>query len=149
MTMGIETILIADKPLNLGGIPREISLKDFEAQYQVETGKPFKWLTKFGYAPHSKWAKLGLVLCKINEKVGYGVFASKAIKKDTLVGIYAGKKVDLYEIPSNTQGYFLSSYIDETKKFVSTIDATNEGNMTRFFNHLPDDSFKKKFPFFD
>lgn len=72
---------------------------------------------------------------KINEQVGYGLFAEEEIKKGSYVGEYTGivrKNDRLYFETLNNYCYEYPVLDDIGRSFV--IDAT-EGNLARFINH--------------
>ena len=77
---------------------------------------------------------------KINDKVGYGIFAAESIKKDDFIGEYAGviQKAEKYTEFFEDGGYetdFSWDYPDETGTVELEINGRLEGNELRFVNH--------------
>lgn len=72
-----------------------------------------------------------LVVSHINDQVGYGVFATRRIQRGVVVALYAGdiKSEDSYDNNNdNSYSFGVGSKI---------IDAKYSGNISRFFQHLP------------
>jgi hypothetical protein len=70
-----------------------------------------------------------LTLTKIKD-LGWGVFANRPIATDVLIGVYTGKLLDLTVVDDDLDN---SYFFNLTESLV--VDAKNEGNYTRFFNH--------------
>lgn len=102
-------IQVADKPLNLGGKIESLTLAEFEKHFNCTyndgisvnlkakitsfeeyiTGNTSKSHLKAQVNKILETACDSLVLCNM-DKLGYGLFASKAIPKDTVLAIYSG-----------------------------------------------------------
>lgn len=80
-----------------------------------------------------------MALCKINDSVGFGVFATDEIPKNTYVGIYTGQLsyVTVKKNNESTSNYIFFVRPSDEKQHGVNIDAEHYGNITRFFNHLP------------
>lgn len=91
-----------------------------------------------------------LVLCKINDQIGHGVFLDRdaqPIPIGTVVGIYAGKLVEqrlYYGTDPEYQPYVMAANLKEQagsplNQFFkhAEVDADENGNITRFFQDLP------------
>lgn len=80
-----------------------------------------------------------MAICKINDKVGYGVFATDEIPKGAFVGIYTGaiSNKTQKEIEQATAPYAFAVKPKEEKGLGVSLDAIEYGNITRFFQHLP------------
>jgi hypothetical protein len=71
-----------------------------------------------------------LVICKINEKVGYGIFTKEPIEAGTIIGIYAGRYVDKgTSLQTKEYGFGVNQLF--------AIDASISGGITRFIQHMP------------
>lgn len=70
-----------------------------------------------------------LTLTKLKD-LGWGVFANQNIATDVLMGVYTGELLDLKDIDEELDS---SYFFNLTESLV--IDAKNEGNFTRYFNH--------------
>lgn len=98
---------------------------------------------------HSRYASLikkkvmaPVYIKRVDEKVGYGVFAEKAIEKDAFIGEYTGvvQEHDEDEPEGDKEhGYptdYSWYYLDDTKDgTVIEINGLREGNEMRFVNH--------------
>ncbi len=70
----------------------------------------------------------------ISDDIGYGVFATTDIPKDSSIGIYTGEV--LHKSKSNLDYSFEWSGIDSNNVWKELkIDASRTGNATRFINH--------------
>ncbi|MBX9744749.1 MAG: SET domain-containing protein-lysine N-methyltransferase, partial [Chlamydiales bacterium] len=75
--------------------------------------------------------KISIKLQNGNTMDNYGIFATKTLKKDTIIGIYAGElkpldKIESHDYTFNLPGKGLSEW---------GIDAKKMGNLTRYINH--------------
>lgn len=68
---------------------------------------------------------------KVNKTVGYGVFAKKTIQPLAYIGEYTGLLTDHYDEESP----YLFDYKIAGRSSRFLIDATKQGNFTRFINH--------------
>ncbi|KAJ3447016.1 tetratricopeptide repeat protein [Anaeramoeba flamelloides] len=165
-----KKIWFSEKPPLLGGQPKKITIKELEkliGNNFIFSEKPkfnkrvlklaqnlIKKLPK-PTAPLKKQLELhlkkpnldNLIICKINNNVGYGVFARKDIKAGTLINLYSGqlvrktKRITDYSMDIDT----ITGYSD------FSFDAINYGGVSRFFQDLPNnldqevDDFSKIF----
>jgi hypothetical protein len=94
-----------------------------------------------------------VVIGKVNELVGNGLFAGQDIASGTIIGEYSGAITEVAPIPANESmdnTYFAPYSTDQVpggERFV--IDAKNAGNPTRFINHSDDNSNAVWVPVFD
>lgn len=69
----------------------------------------------------------------ISDGIGVGIFSSRKIKKDELVGIYIGE----YKI-QNQLGHYEYTFASDSNFCPFSCDSMNYGNLTRFINHAPE-----------
>lgn len=84
---------------------------------------------------------IGFNIIRINEVIGYGMFAAHQIPADAPVGEYVGKIIKhkiLADIPSR----YLASTNLSKDEWTWSIDAEEYGNETRFINHSDDPNCK-------
>lgn len=151
-----KEIWYADKPPRLGGIPRKLSISEFQSIYK----KPFRYSEQmwsevhnpfFGKIqgmdsfrknvifylknPKAYWDKL--VICYINDEVGFGVFTREKINLGEIVCFYSGvfRKNNLDDNEFNEYGMDVDTATGESDYF---IDAGEIGRIARFIQHLPD-----------
>lgn len=91
--------------------------------------KKYKKLIAAGYtAP--------LVIKWVNSSCGFGVFARKNIKKDSLIGEYTGIVRSHTVNPDSKYAFAYPTMVIEGKENDDlVIDAADSGNVTRFVNH--------------
>lgn len=141
-----DFLWIADKPISLGGIPQKMAIaeveKKFDFKYLENVLVVSDKISKFNFGHQSNmkhiWEKIkyrlqnplhdNLVVCFINERVGYGVFAREFIEAGTIIGVYAGEIDE--QIKSNDYGM---SITDTPFR----INAHQYGGITRFIQHMP------------
>lgn len=144
-------IWYADKPPALGGIPRKISVAELsktigshythsESIYTNEKDINLSEIknNQFLKASVLKFLRLpyndSLVICYINNEVGYGVFARKNIQMGEILALYTG------ELKSKLAENFSKDTPTYGHDFAGTnyyIDAFAVGGVARFFQHLP------------
>ena len=84
-----------------------------------------------------------LVVCKIDDKVGHGVFTREPIKYGEVVAIYSGEIKKNHPPSLDKQEYQYSLGIDSSDKQERySIDAINIGGIARFIEHLPQNNHK-------
>lgn len=148
-----DYLVVADKPLSQGGIPRKLSIdqaneffgfdyvenivsaSDSDPSFTTEIDSPREH--------NARWEELRknlegmpqrlLAICHMNDAVGYGVFALTPIKAGTVIGIYAGVQ-QAVSVGSSTKNYTMA-IPDSTFR----VDAERAGGITRFIQHLPFD----------
>ncbi len=119
-----------------------LSLKLDKNQYYLDNEEEFRALSK-KYAKYVKKSYIAPVyIKKIDDKVGYGVFAAKKLKKDDFIGEYTGVVQDADEDAGrelDEGGYesdFSWYYLDDIKECPNLeINGRFEGNEMRFLNH--------------
>lgn len=75
-----------------------------------------------------------LVICKINDEVGHGLFTSEDILPDTILFIYAGEVVN--NTPYVKGDDYKCFWVDDSKV---SVEAKFTGGLSRFMQHLPFD----------
>ena len=94
-----------------------------------------------------------VVIVKVNDMVGNGLFARQVIASGTIIGEYSGAITEVSPIMANEiidNTYFAPYSTDQvpgSERFV--IDAKNAGNPTRFINHSDENSNAVWVPVFD
>jgi SET domain-containing protein len=94
-----------------------------------------------------------VVIVKVNDMVGNGLFAGQDIAPGTIIGEYSGEITEVAPITANdslNNTYFAPYSNDQvpgSERFV--IDAKNAGNPTRFINHSDVNSNAVWIPVFD
>ncbi len=76
-----------------------------------------------------------LVICKIDDEVGHGVFARLPIKFNEVVAIYSGEFKSSTDVIGDTV-YALDAALSK-KRSGYNVDAKKIGGIARFFQHLP------------
>jgi len=107
-----------------------------------ELGVQFIEKIEASYLPH-------VSVRKINELIGYGLFAEENLEANSYVGEYTGiirKNDRRYAEPLNDYCYEYPVPDDIGRSFV--IDGT-QGNLTRFINHSFDPNIKPALAFYD
>ncbi|CAG8474991.1 4125_t:CDS:10 [Ambispora gerdemannii] len=76
----------------------------------------------------------------VNDKLRYGMFASRDIENGEFLGVYCGVySVDVEDVEYAWEYNFLTKVTDENEEFVRIlIDAKYKGNYMRFANHRDD-----------
>lgn len=87
-------------------------------------------------------------ICKMNDKVGYGLFATEDIESGTVLFLYSGKitsssNITLDEAPSVAEDRYKYSLL-VTQDTVFHISAKDTGGLARFMQHLPADLERHK-----
>jgi hypothetical protein len=152
--LGVETpgfIPFADKPLRLGGTIEQLTIEQFKEKLgiiykegiSVESkinisqfkeninGNVSAYELKKQVEKELKDTGKKLVVCKM-DKVGYGVFASTDIRKDTVVAIYSG---------TITMGLKVSSESDYALSYYGTnlsFSTAKHRGIASFMQHLPE-----------
>lgn len=105
------------------------------AKYFNSLSERTEWLGEL-YANEIKNAqKAHIEIQYVNEEIGYGVFASKNLPAGCFVGMYTGVVCDrfsFYKSP-NDYGFAYPQIKFGLNRFY--IDASDQGNETRFINH--------------
>jgi len=97
----------------------------------------YKWIASDNYA----WDKINrektppIYIKWIDDTMGYGVFADNDIEKDAFIGEYAGVVRRLYRNHPDHNAYCFHYPTKLWSLNYYTIDAKNQGNITRFINH--------------
>ena len=78
-----------------------------------------------------------LLIQWINERIGYGTFASAPLAAGTFVGEYSGVVRRCSRFFGNTNAFCFRYPLPSWSWFIYTIDAASHGNPTRFINHDP------------
>ena len=145
-------IATADKPLRLGGRVEYLSLDDFERnlgitflekvevnEYPQLRGQVFPESVSGMLSSSELKAQLrilidnprqDLVICKINDSVGHGVFALSDIPKDTVLCFYSGTLIPYQMIRSDDHGikYHGADAVFSTKDY---------RGIASFIQHMP------------
>lgn len=147
-------VWVADKPIGLGGIPKKIPIEELEKKCNFKYCEDIFLSNqvpvdqKFGHKSEDRqiWEKINarlnnplndnLVLCFIDDKVGYGVFANEIIEAGTIIGIYAGYVEDR-TIEDAAQKAVNNDYNMSLINSKFRINASKCGGITRFIQHLP------------
>lgn len=140
---------VSKKPLKLGGIPEKLHISDIVNTFNFKYSENI-WISEeisnhnFGHNPNNQneWIKISsyalnplndkLVICYINEKVGYGVFAKEIIKAGTIVALYSG---EIIPRSSATSNYGMAIKGGNNDCFA--VDSKNIGGIARFIQHMP------------
>lgn len=84
-------------------------------------------------------------ICFMGNKLGWGLFARKKIKKDTVIGLFTGKvRFQNRDVAIESEHVFLN---DAKNNQFQIVDASEAGNITRFIQHLPTLETIKKIKF--
>lgn len=142
-----EYLWVANAPLSLGGVPERKSIEEVEVlfgfKYTESIFMPSN-IAGMRFDPHDElafiWEALqerlehplsdSLVICKINDEVGYGVFARNFIPAGTMIGLYAGV-LEVKTPAMNAYGF------DLTGEAHLRSNADKVGGITRFVQHMP------------
>lgn len=145
------------------GICQQLSIKEFEAFFQIKylphiCAISEKFLHKVGRSMQKAFSKknitneekwLGIYFEKelvqdenpdlkiqwIDYKKGFGVFADQDIKKKKWVGQYSGQLRSAQYKKDQKNAYCFEYIIHEKFEKKFTIDAKDQGNISRFINH--------------
>lgn len=129
-----ETVLV-DKPLS-----GDFSNEQFVGLILNETDMASIVRTTAYTAQH-------FVIANMNEKMGYGVYTTAAIKQRDAVAIYAGIEISNQDIQeSDIQSEYTFDIEDNHDKSVGIIDAKNYGNACRFIHHAPSKATHVSYP---
>lgn len=147
----LETIPVADKPLNLGGQIQRLTHEEFKLQFgsdydeKVELENEKLSFSSFTESIEgrlsssqlkSQLARLiqhprdDLTLCKINDEVGYGVFAVNDIPKDTVLCFYSGTLMAGNKTTRDDHAMGISG-------LNAAVSTQNYRGISSFFQHLP------------
>ncbi|MGB6976295.1 MAG: SET domain-containing protein-lysine N-methyltransferase [Gammaproteobacteria bacterium] len=152
----LEKIPVADKPLSQGGKITYLSPEQFKEKFGCECTASI-WGTEEQASDYQKrWQKAlsnsgkltetelkilhrldnpfeDAVICFIDEKVGYGLFAKKDIAAGTIIGVYSGTlgKAKTFEEAHDAYDYTLDKNANDI------VSAKEKGGITRFMQHLP------------
>lgn len=80
------------------------------------------------------WREQHIDLRWAGDAFGIGVYALRAIRKDTVLGEYVGELVRTAEVPST----YLFTVTNDAREELGLIDSLRMGNWTRFINHSCD-----------
>ncbi len=146
------TIAIADKPLLLGGKVEHITIDEFEKKigqpyldridatelpinlsenHENITGNLTPRQLKKQLESILNNPRQDLVICKINDSVGYGVFSSNDIPKDTVLCFFSGTLINSSKVKIETDhaiGYYGLN---------TSFSTRNYRGIASFFQHLP------------
>ena len=115
-------------------------LKLYKSTYYKENIDEFKELdNRYGKLIEGSYVA-PVYIKKINEKIGYGLFAMENIRKDDFIGEYTGvidvtKEITETFDDGSYETDFSWDYPDETGKVELEINGRQEGNELRFVNH--------------
>lgn len=136
-------ILFGNKPPLLGGKLEPITREAFEAKENITwTNSPVTYRNTLHYLAIEPDALGGslvgefnhFAICDLGLRLGKGAFATKPIKKGTVIGIYSGM-LNLTQSKYANQ-YELNASIDPEKIFF--YDAIHFRNVTSYIQHAPD-----------
>ena len=149
----LTEISIRNTPPNMGGVRQTISPEEFKNQFGIDwqegvqgaAGASYQSAAKTNLTSGLSQAELTqqvsqlletpetrMELCKINDTVGYGVFASSSIPKNRVLSIYSGTIRPLNN--NETSNYTLRYYQSNLG-----IIPENFRGFASFFQHLPDE----------
>lgn len=144
-------LLVSDKPLYLEGEIRRVALEEitekFGFQYEEDIflsdeffDHNFGHIDELGFIWEKIVARLKnplnekLVVCFIDEEVGYGVFSKEFIPAGTIIGVYSGE----VEISSGQNDYGMSLYPSSVIQHKDLrMNAREAGGIARFIQHMP------------
>ncbi len=146
-----QTITTANKPLGLGGRIEHIAISEFEKKigqpylekidanelinlsgiHENITGNLTSQQLKKQLESILKNPGQDLVVCKINDSVGYGVFSSNDIPKDTVLCFYSGTLINSTKV--NIESDHAIGYHGINASF----STKNHRGIASFFQHLP------------
>jgi hypothetical protein len=137
-------ILYSETPPLLGGIPQKIARSFFEEKEKITwTNSPVAYQSTLEYINNpSQHEKLNyefndFLIAEINPTIGKGVFATKAIPQETVIGIYTGL---LEATREQTEKFFegrhlLNSFNGDS--LTLNFDARRFRNATSYIQHAP------------
>lgn len=94
-----------------------------------------KWLGSFFEEEILAPPNLPLVIKLLDASVGYGVFADKDLAKKTYIGEYTGTVRQVFIKHWKSTDYWFVYPLEEICRVYYAIDASKQGNITRFVNH--------------
>ncbi len=136
-----DQILISDKPPKLGGKIMSLPRTEFETRENITwSNSPVTYLNTIqhlGINPQKDSritdGFMDFVICDIHPSVGKGVFATKHIPKDTILGIYTG----VLELARGPGGHYaLDAKTPDGPRFY--YDAIHFRNATSYVQHAPE-----------
>jgi hypothetical protein len=156
----LNKIPYSERPLALGGEIVYLTHEEFKAKFNCEYSESLLGdrenlalyleneviISSLDVDSSSKIAERlnnpisSLVICKINDKVGYGVFASENIPAHTVIGTYAGeiKPCNYFIDSGDPYGLLWCHKTQDLELEYQLISAKNEGNVIRFMQNLPE-----------
>lgn len=147
-----QTIAIADKPILLGGNIKHIPISEFEMEigqryldridasechihlsenHENITGNLTSRQLKKQLEFLLKNSRKDLIICKINNDVGYGIFALNDIPKDTVLCFYSGTLINSSKVKIE------SDHAIEYYGLNASFSTKNYRGIASFFQHLP------------
>lgn len=154
-SMQVTHVWVADKPPRLGGVPRKITVEEFNKMIgndfiyteNVHVDRKAKInLEAIHSREHMRLAILNflksplndkLAVCYMGEQLGYGVFTRIDIAIGETVAIYAGELKEASEKKSKRNTAYGLDVDTFTGQSSFYIDAAECGSVARFFQHLP------------
>ncbi len=149
-------IWYADKPPLLGGIPRKLTIAEFETlipnfTYSEHIHADFKPNLKLNFfqVPSVLTDKARfrlhnplndkLVVCYINEQVGYGLFARQDIERREVIALYSGVLTSnkTAKITDQHNDYSYNIGYEDKENNPYEMEANSHGGLARFMQHLP------------
>ncbi len=106
-----------------------------KAEKKKALNKERKWLGFYYDKELTEPTRPFVMIKPVNDKIGYGVFTLKNLKKGTFIGEYTGLLRKRRKRKDAKNSYCFEYIIGEYKKTPFTIDAKKQGNFTRFMNH--------------
>ena len=139
-----DYLLVAEEPLSESTEVIRLSLNEikerFGLEYSEQICNPNNIVQNSDVSLYFHWEENikprletplneSLVVCKVNDVVGYGLFTREPIKAGTVVGLYAGEL-------KSAAGY---TYGMCTSGGDTSVCADNIGGIARFILHMPED----------
>lgn len=147
----LHTIPVADKPLHLGGQIKRLTQEEFKQQFgsdydeKIELESPHLRFAGFresieGRSTSSELRaqleriiqtpRTDLVLCKINDAVGFGVFTMQDIPKETVLCFYSGEIIKANKVARDDHAM-------EIYGGNAAVSTQHYRGISSFFQHLP------------
>ncbi len=153
-----ETVNVANKPLRLGGISKEVPTMEFARQQNMtdwceglvaDNNDIHDFPKHLGYFTIPKSSIISdikeyqkkIVICYMGDEAGYGACALEEIPENTYVALYSGQIIpvnDKHPFKDHSNPYAASLDYILSGKPGASINAEKIGNISRFFQHAPE-----------
>lgn len=155
-------IPISDNPPRLGGTIRKITPEEFKEKFGCEFTEAIWGNKKDVKAALNDWQSGGkqmiaspsftakvldrlehpftdIVISKISDAVGYGLFATEEIPRNTVIALYSGQ-IHPHIPPDDSYAFGIN--LDFNSEEQLTVSSLKRGGIARFLQHLPKDGEK-------